>query len=140
VECFIAAPSKIPRGSGDRIKTDRRDAEHLVRLLLAGKVHPVGVPGDEEVAMRDLVRACEAVRVDLMRCRHRISKRLLRHGIRFEDGRAWTDRHRQWLRTVALGFPAAQLTLLDAIGAVDALEHRRDQLEREILALLRSST
>jgi transposase len=73
----------------------------------------------------------EAVRVDLMRCRHRLSKLLLRHGIRFDDGRAWTARHRQWLKSVALGFPAAQTTLLDVIGAVDALEHRRDQLERK---------
>ena len=68
VECVVAAPSKIPRASGDRVKTDRRDAEHLVRLLLAGKLHAVRVPGDEEEALRDLVRAREAVRVDLMRC------------------------------------------------------------------------
>jgi transposase len=139
VQCVVAAPSKIPRGSGDRVKTDRRDAEHLVRLLLAGKLHPVRVPGDEEEALRDLVRAREAVRVDLMRCRHRLTKLLLRHGIRFEEGRAWTDRHRQWLKTVALGWPAAQMTLSDQIGAVDALEHRRDQLERAILGLLPSS-
>jgi transposase len=120
VECVVAAPSKIPRGSGDRIKTDRRDAEHLARLLWAGKLHPVRVPGNEEEALRDLVRAREAVRVDLMRCRHRLSKLLLRHGIRFDDGRAWTARHRLWLNTVAL-------------------EHRRDQLEREILTLLPGS-
>ena len=81
VACVVAAPSKIPRASGDRVKTDLRDAEHLVRLLLAGKLHPVRVPGDEEEALRDLVRAREAVRVDLMRCRHRLSKLLLRHGI-----------------------------------------------------------
>jgi transposase len=136
VQCVVAAPSKIPRASGDRVKTDRRDAEHLVRLLLAGKLHAVRVPGDEEEALRDLVRAREAVRVDLMRCRHRLSKLLLRHGIQFDDGRAWTERHRQWLATVALGWPAAQTTLLDAVGAIDALEHRRDQLEREIIALL----
>src|SRR5450755_3495434 len=86
VECVVAAPSKIPRASGDRVKTDRRDAELLVRLLLAGKLHAVRVPGLEEEALRDLVRAWEAVRVDLMRCRHRLSKLLLRHGIRFDDG------------------------------------------------------
>jgi transposase len=71
VQCVVAAPSKIPRGSGERVKTDRRDAELLVRLLLAGKLHPVRVPGREEEALRDLIRAREAVRVDLMRCRHR---------------------------------------------------------------------
>jgi transposase len=139
VECVVAAPSKIPRASGDRVKTDRRDAEHVVRLLLAGKLHAVRVPGDEEEALRDLVRAREAVRVDLMRCRHRLSKLLLRHGIRFEDGDAWTARHREWLQTVTLDWPAAQTTMLDAHGAIDALTHRREQLEREIVALLPTS-
>ena len=139
VECVVAAPSKIPRASGDRVKTDRRDAEHLVRLLLAGKLHAVRVPGDEEEALRDLVRAREAVRVDLMRCRHRLSKLLLRHGIRFNDGRAWTERHGAWLATIELGWPAAQATMLDARGAVDALVHRREQLEREIVALVPDS-
>jgi transposase len=136
VECVVAAPSKIPRASGDRVKTDRRDAEHLVRLLLAGKLHPVRVPGDEEEALRDLVRARDAVRSDLMRCRHRLSKLLLRHGIRFDEGAAWTERHRRWLETITLDWPAAHATLLDARGAIDALCHRREQLEREILAML----
>ncbi len=136
VECVVAAPSKIPRASGDRVKTDRRDAEHLVRLLLAGKLHPVRVPGDEEEALRDLVRARDGVRTDLMRARHRLSKLLLRHGIRFDDGKAWTDRHRAWLATVTLAWPAAQMTLLDLQGAIDALAHRRDALERQIVALL----
>jgi transposase len=102
-------------------------------------LHAVRVPGPEEEALRDLVRAREAVRVDLMRCRHRLSKLLLRHGIRFEDGRAWTERHRAWLNGVTLDHDAAQVTLVDAIGAVDALVHRRDQLERGIIARLPSS-
>jgi transposase len=136
VECVIAAPSKIPRAAGERVKTDRRDAEHLVRLLWAGKLAPVRVPGVEEEALRDLVRAREAVRVDLMRCRHRLSKLLLRRGIRFEDGRAWTARHRAWLAGVEFAHGAAQATLADAIGAVDTLVHRREALEREIVARL----
>jgi transposase len=139
VACVVAAPSKIPRAAGDRVKTDRRDAEHLVRLLLAGKLHAVRVPGQQEEALRDLVRAREAVRVDLMRCRHRISKLLLRHGARFEDGRAWTDRHHRWLAGIQLRWPAAQATFADACGAADALVHRRGALEREIVALLGDS-
>ena len=135
VECVVAAPSKIPRASGDRVKTDRRDAELLARLLLAGKLHPVRIPGDEEEALRDLVRAREAVRLDLMRSRHRLSKLLLRPGVRFEDGSAWTQRHRDWLATVMLDWPAGQATLLDCCGAIDALTHRREQLEREIIAM-----
>jgi transposase len=139
VECVVAAPSKIPRASGERVKTDRRDAEHLVRLLLAGKLHPVRVPGAEEEALRDLVRARDAVRMDLMRNRHRLSKLLLRHGHRFEDGAAWTDRHRAWVAAIALPFAAAQDTLTDAVGAIDALVHRREALERAIVAMLPGS-
>src|SRR5271165_4958883 len=138
-ECVVAAPSKIPRASGDRVKTDRRDAELLVRLLFAGKLHAVRVPGPEEEALRDLVRAREAVRVDLMRSRNRLSKLLLRHGIRFDDGPAWTQRHRDWLDQVALEWPAAQATMLDARGAIDALCHRRDQLEHEVVELIPDS-
>jgi transposase len=136
VGCVVAAPSKIPRASGERVKTDRRDAELLARLLWAGKLHAVRVPDGEEEALRDLVRAREAVRIDLMRARHRLSKLLLRHGIRFDDGAAWSERHRRWLQTIALQWPAAQATLLDARGAIDALALRRDQLEREITAIL----
>jgi len=139
VSCVVAAPSKIPRASGDRVKTDRRDAELLVRLLMAGKLHPVRVPGPEEEALRDLIRAREAVRVDLMRARHRLSKLLLRHDHRFDDGQAWTQRHRDWLATIDLVWPAAQATMLDLQGAIDALVHRRDQLEAQITRMLPSS-
>jgi transposase len=74
-----------------------------------------------------------------MRSRHRLSKLLLRHGIRFDDGAAWTTRHREWLQTITLPWPAAQATMLDAQGAIDALVHRREQLEREIVAMLPTS-
>jgi transposase len=139
VDCVVAAPSKIPRASGDKVKTDARDAELIARLLLAGKLHQVRVPGPEEEALRDLVRARETLRLDLMRARHRLSKLLLRHGVQFDDGRAWTERHRAWLKTVDLGWPAAQATLLDAQGSIEALCHRREHLEREIVAILPSS-
>ena len=139
VECVVAAPSKIPRATGDKVKTDRRDAEHLARLLLAGKLYPVRVPGSEEEALRDLVRARETLRLDLMRARHRLSKMLMRHGVQFDDGRAWTDRHRAWLKTVELEWPAAQTTLLDLEGVIDVLVHRRQHIEREIVAILPGS-
>ena len=139
IECVVAAPSKIPRATGDKVKNDRRDAEHLVRLLLAGKLHPVRVPGPEEEAMRDLVRARETLRLDLMRARDRLLKMLMRHGVAFDDGHAWTQRHRAWLKTVALAWPAAQTTLLDLEGVIDVLVHRREHLEREIVASLPGS-
>lgn len=138
VGCLVAAPGKIPRAPTDHIKTDRRDAEHLVRLLVAGKLHPVRVPGTEEEALRDLVRAREDIRGDLMRARHRLSKLLLRHDVRYE-GTAWTAAHHRWLATVELDHPPAQATLADYRGAVDGLTHRRTELERLIEAAVPGS-
>jgi len=95
VGCVVAAPGKIERPAQDRVKTDRRDAERLVRLLMIGGLSPVRVPTREEEALRDLVRAREDVRGDLMRSRHRLGKLLLRHDIRSEDtASAWTAAHR----------------------------------------------
>ena len=138
VGCVVAAPGKIPRAAADRVKTDRRDAEHLARLLLAGKLHPVRVPGEAEEALRDLVRAREDIRGDLMRARHRLSKLLLRHGLRFE-GKAWSERHRAWLACVELDQLPAQATLTDYRGAIEALLHRRAELERQIGSLIPGS-
>src|SRR5215210_643959 len=76
VGCVVAAPGKIERPAQDRVKTDRRDAERLVRLLMIGGLHPVRVPSSEEEALRDLVRAREDIRGDLMRSRHRLGKLL----------------------------------------------------------------
>ena len=90
VRCVVAASSKLQRPAGDRIKTDARDALHLARLLRLDEVVPVRVPALAEEAARDLVRAREVSRQDLMRARHRMSKLLLRHGIVYSGGKAWT--------------------------------------------------
>jgi len=81
VRCVVAAPSKLQRPPGDRVKTDARDAEHLARLLRMDQIVAVRVPSADEEAARDLVRAREDARSDLMRTRHRLSKLLLRQGI-----------------------------------------------------------
>lgn len=92
----VIAPSKTPRPAGDRVKSDRKDAELLARLLLAGQLKAVTVPPPPFEAARHLARAREQVRGDLMRSRHRVSKLLLLHG-RVYDGSAWTKTHRRWL-------------------------------------------
>jgi transposase len=138
VDCLVAAPGKIARPAQDRVKTDRRDAELLVRLLMAGQLHAVRVPTPSEEALRDLVRAREDLRGDLMRARHRVGKLLLRHERRFEGGN-WTERHRQWLVSVKLDEPVAQLVLLDGVGAIDALLVRRAALERRMAELVPDS-
>jgi transposase len=140
VGCVVAAPGKIERPATDRVKTDRRDAERLLRLLMIGGLHAVRVPTPVEEALRDLVRAREDVRGDLMRARHRLSKLLLRHDVRFDGtGRAWTQAHRRWLEAVDLGQRGAQVTLHDYVGAIDALLVRRATLEATIDELIADS-
>jgi transposase len=138
VGCTVAAPGKIERPATDRVKTDRRDAERLLRLLMIGGLHPVRVPTPEEEALRDLVRAREDLRGDLMRARHRVAKLLLRHDLRFE-GNNWTQRHRDWLSRIELPQPVAQAVLLDGLGAIEALLVRRDGLEAKMSALVEGS-
>ena len=140
VQCLVAAPGKIERPAQDRVKTDRRDAERLVRLLMVDGLHAVRVPGSEEEALRDLVRAREDVRGDLMRARHRMGKLLLRHDVRYDgEGDNWTRRHHDWLAKVDLGDRGAQVTLHDYLGAIDALVIRRDMLESTITELVPDS-
>ncbi len=97
VRCVVAAPSKLQRPAGDRVKTDAKDALHLARLLRLVEVTPVAVPTVTQEAARDLVRVREDVRGDLMRARHRTSKLLLRQGIVYSGGTAWTAAHHHWL-------------------------------------------
>jgi len=140
VQCVIAAPGKIERPCSDRVKTDQRDAERLLRLLMIDGLHAVRVPSIEEEALRDLVRAREDIRGDLMRARHRMSKLLLRHDVRFDGtAAAWTTHHRAWLGKVDLGDRGAQAALLDYLGAVDALIIRRGTLEQTIGELVPGS-
>src|SRR4051794_22632842 len=98
LRCVVAAPSKIRRAPGDRVKTDDRDAVLLARLLRMEELVPVAVPTVGQETARDLARAREDCRGDLMRARHRLSKLLLRQGLVYSDGKAWTMRHEQWLR------------------------------------------
>jgi transposase len=140
IGCIVAAPGKIERPAQDRVKTDRRDAERVLRLLMIDGLHAVRVPSGEEEALRDLVRAREDLRGDLLRARARLGKLLLRHDVRYEDGAsAWTQRHRAWLAKVDLGECGAQAALLDYLGAIDVLVVRRDALERAIGELVPDS-
>jgi transposase len=137
IGCVVAAPGKIERPSQDRVKTDQRDAERLVRLLMINGLHAVRVPTPEEESLRDLVRAREDLRGDLMRARHRLSKLLLRHDVRYTDTSSrWGERHRGWLARVELGERGAQLTMSEYVGAIDALELRRHTLEAAISELI----
>lgn len=131
----VVAPSKTPRAAADRVKTDRKDAELLVRLLLAGSLSAVAVPSASCEAARDLARAREQVRADLARLRHRVSKLLLRYGRVYDGGGTWTQAHRAWLAAQRFEHVPTELAYLDALAAIDGLLARRAALD-ERLSLL----
>jgi transposase len=134
IACVVAAPSKIPRAPGDRVKTDRRDAERLARLLRLGELVAVRVPEPYEEAARDLVRAREDARADLMRARHRLSKLLLRHGLVY-DATAWTHAHDAWLRRQRFESRPLTLAFDECYSAVFLTKTRRDALDAAIAEL-----
>jgi transposase len=139
VRCVVAAPSKLQRPVGDRVKTDARDAMHLARLLRLDEVTAVVVPTAEQEAARDLVRAREDARGDLMRARHRLSKLLLRQGIVYCGGQAWTGAHDAWLRRQRFAVSATQLTFESDYEAMLATRARRDRLDAAITAMAAAS-
>ncbi len=133
VHCDVIAPTLIPVRAGDRVKTDRRDAEKLARSYRAGDLTTVWVPDAEHEALRDLVRAREAAKKDELRARHRLGKFLLRSGRRPPaGGRAWTRKHREWMRGLAFDHAAQEATFLDYVNEVDHAQDRIGRLERAL--------
>jgi len=134
VGCEGIAPSLIPTKAGDRVKTDRRDAEKLARCYRAGELTPVWVPDANHEALRDLVRAREAAKKDQLRHRHRLGKFLLRHGKRPTDaGKAWTQKYLNWIRIhVRFEQPALEATLKHYQEEVDHIAERIVKLEQAI--------
>ena len=136
IEIGVCAPSKTERPPADRVKTDKRDAIRLARLLAAGELTLVTVPSVEREQLRDLVRCREDIRVDLMRARNRIGKFLLRREIYWEGpGETWSRKHRSWLTSVRFADHASRATLADYLHAHDVLISRRDQIEADLAEL-----
>ena len=132
--CVVVAPSLIPTNPGDRVKTDRRDATKLVRLLRSGELTPVWVPDEDHEALRDLTRAREDARVDLLRARHRLSKFLLRLGLVLPAGaKPWGVKHRQWLQGLTLARASQQIVLREYLLAVEQVQERLRRLEAELV-------
>ena len=114
VPCVVGAVSKMLRPSGDRVKTDRRDATFLARMLAVGNIAGVAMPTEAMEAARDLARAREDCRHDLMRARHLLSKFLLRKGIVYPGKTAWTKAHREWLGRPGFADPCERLVFGDS--------------------------
>lgn len=133
VHCEVIAPSLVPSKAGDRIKTDRRDAEKLARAYRAGDLTAVWVPDAKHEAIRDLVRAREAAKEDQLRAKHRLGKYLLRYGLRAPEGkRPWTAEWWQWARGLKLEHTEQNTTLVELVLEVDHQAQRIERLEGAI--------
>jgi transposase len=133
VQCEVIAPSLVPVKSGDRVKTDRRDAMKLARLYRAGELTAVWVPTPEHEALRDLVRAREAAKKDERRARNRLQKFLLRLGRRSpEKVRAWSGAYRTWVATQTFAYAAQTATMADLLAEVDHETRRIEGLDKHL--------
>jgi transposase len=136
IECAVVAPSLIPSRSGDRIKTDTRDAVKLARLHRAGELTAVHVPDAVDEAMRDLCRARTDAVQDLRRARAQMKAFLLRHGYRYSEKSSWTEGHRRYLRELVLSHRAHRIVLEEALRSLAEAEGRIKRLEEGMAILL----
>jgi transposase len=133
VACEVIAPTLVPMKAGDRVKTDRRDAERLARSYRSGDLTAVWVPDEGSESLRDLVRAREAAKQDQLRARHRLAKFLLRMGRRPAAGmKAWTAPYMAWVRQVHFAQVAREATIVDYLHEVDHMNERVRRLEQAI--------
>lgn len=134
-ECLVVAPSLIPKRPGDRVKTNRRDAVSLAKLLRAGELTAVWVPDGSHEAMRDLSRAREAAVMDLRSKRQQLSALLLRQGRHYPDSkRTWTKAHTSWLLGQKFGYPEQRLVFEEMMLAIRQAQDRVVRLEEAISA------
>jgi transposase len=131
-ECAVVAPGLIPKRAGDRVKTDRRDAEKLARLWRAGELTAIRIPSREEEAGRDLLRVREDVLEDRLRARHRLGKFLLRQGRVYRESCAWGQTHRAWLQGQRFPWPALQQSFEAFLRAVEESEARLATLDQQV--------
>jgi transposase len=135
-DCTVVSPSMTPKRSGDRVKTDRRDGDSLARLHRAGELRAIYVPGVEDEAIRDLVRAREDAVYTQTQAKQRLKAFLLRHGIRYRGKGGWTLAYRRWLADQSFPHRAQQITLEEYVDTVEEAERRVERLTEQIRELV----
>lgn len=133
LDCKVVAPSLIPKKPGDKVKTDRRDAEEIARLLRAGDLTPVYVPRVEDEAIRDLSRARDAARLTLKNAKLRLKSFLLRLGLQYTGRADWNDAHLRYLAKVVCPTATQQIVFQESKDAVDEQVKRLGRIEAELL-------
>jgi len=137
-DCAVVAPSLIPKKASERVKTNRRDAVTLARLLRSGELTSIWVPDAIHEAVRDLVRAREAAAEDHRKKSQQLLSFLLRHGRIYMGREHWTQAHRRWLAGQKFESPAQQIVFQDAIDAIEVAATRRRRLEEQLIAMVPS--
>ena len=136
-DCQVVAPSLVPRKAGERIKTDRRDALKLSRLLRAGELTAVWVPDEEQEAMRDLTRARGDMKGQQLKARQQLNGFVLRHGHHWPSHKTrWTKSHYRWLESLKFDYPWQQIVLQEYIDAVKAASQRVDDITAQMMGAL----
>ena len=131
-DCLLVAPSKIPRCPGDRVKTDRRDADQLARLLRAGELTALHVPDAQDEAVRDLVRARFQASVQRHRARQQLKMYLLRHNRRYVGGVAWSAAHLRYLAKVKMPFAEQQFVFQEMVNIITEADARITRYEKQL--------
>ncbi len=134
IVCEVAAPSLTPRRAGKRVKTDRRDAKDLAKLYRAGELTLITIPGIKQESLRDLMRIREDAMEDRQRVRHRLSRFLLRRGMKYRGGQAWTIGHLKWLKGIHFEEAEAQSVLEEYLLALDEETERMKRLDQLVEA------
>ena len=130
--CFLVAPSLIPKKPGDRVKTDKRDAQNLARLLKNNDLNPIYVPEPEDEAVRDLSRAREVGMRDLNDSKHQLKSMFLRNNIRYNGSDSWSLKHLRWLTEIVLPHPCQQIVLQEMIQTISERMARLKRLDNEL--------
>jgi len=130
--CFFVAPSLIPKKPGDRVKTDKRDAQNLARLLKNNDLDPIYVPEPEDEAVRDLSRAREVAMRDLNDAKHQLKSMFLRNNIRYNGSDSWSLKHLRWLTEIVLPHPCQQIVLQEMIQTISERMARLKRLDNEL--------
>ena len=136
LNCLVVAPSLIPKKSGDRVKTDRRDAVQIARLLRSSDLTPVYVPSVQDEAIRDVCRAREDVVGSVIAAKYRLKSFLLRLGLHYTGRANWSQAHCRYLAKVVCPTPAQQIVFQESIHSVDQLVERVARLDAELAQLL----
>jgi transposase len=134
LDCLVVSPSLVPRKSGDRVKTDRRDAVMLARLHRAGELSPVHVPDERDEAVRDLIRARTDAIKDQRASRYRLKGFLLRHGYKYTGKSSWTEAHLRYLRELVLAHAAHKIVLEEYLLTINQATDRIARLDEAIEA------